>query len=118
MIGAVEPNWTGAGWLHASPLFTFAGIAFIYTPMQLGLQVIYQPNFDAGRWLRVVEDERPMAVFLVPSMAHLLIDHPRFAEADLSSIQICSIGSARWPPTWSSACRRGCPTPWSPTTTA
>ena len=94
MIGAVEPNWTGAGWLHASPLFTFAGIALVYTPMKLGLQVIYQPRFDAERWLRVVEEEQPTAVFLVPTMAHLLIDHPRFAEADLSSVQMCSVGSA------------------------
>ena len=94
MIGKVDPNWTGAGWLHASPLFTFAGIALVYTPMKLGLQVIYQPRFDAERWLRVVEDERPMAVFLVPTMAHLLIDHPRFPEADLSSVQMCSVGSA------------------------
>jgi acyl-CoA synthetase (AMP-forming)/AMP-acid ligase II len=35
-----------------------------------------------------------MAVFLVPTMAHLLIDHPRFAGADLSSVQMCSVGSA------------------------
>jgi len=94
MIGAVEPNWTGGCWLHASPLFTFAGIALVYTPMKLGLQVIYQPRFDADRWLRVVEDEHPVAVFLVPAMAHLLIDHPRFADADLSSVQMCSVGSA------------------------
>ncbi|MGO9856994.1 MAG: class I adenylate-forming enzyme family protein [Acidimicrobiales bacterium] len=94
MIGAVEPNWTGGGWLHASPLFTFAGIALVYTPMKLGLQVIYQPRFDADRWLRVVEEEHPVAVFLVPAMAHLLIDHPRFAEVDMSSVQMCSVGSA------------------------
>jgi len=94
MIGAIEPNWTGDGWLHASPLFTFAGIALVYTPMKLGLQVIYLPRFDAERWLRVVEEEHPRAVFLVPAMAHLLIDHPRFDEADLSSVQMCSVGSA------------------------
>jgi acyl-CoA synthetase (AMP-forming)/AMP-acid ligase II len=94
MIGAVDPNWTGGGWLHASPLFTFAGIALVYTPMKLGLQVIYQPRFDADRWLRVVEEERPVALFLVPAMAHLLIDHPRFDEADLSSVTMCSVGSA------------------------
>ena len=94
MIGAVEPNWSGAGWVHASPLFTFAGIALVYTPMKLGFQVIYQPRFDAGRWLEVVEEKRPMAVFLVPAMAHLLIDHPRFDEADLSSVAMCSVGSA------------------------
>jgi acyl-CoA synthetase (AMP-forming)/AMP-acid ligase II len=94
MIGAVEPNWTGGGWLHSSPLFTFAGIALVYTPMKLGLQPIYIPRFDADRWLRVVEEERPVAVFLVPAMAHLLIDHPRFDEADLSSVTMCSVGSA------------------------
>ena len=94
MVGAIEPNWTGGGWLHASPLFTFAGIALVYTPMKFGLQVIYQPRFEADRWLRVVEEERPVSVFLVPAMAHLLIDHPRFDEADLSSVQLCSVGSA------------------------
>jgi len=46
------------------------------------------------RWLRVVEEERPVAVFLVPAMAHLLIDNPRFDEADLSSVTMCSVGSA------------------------
>ena len=94
MIGAVEPNWSGDGWVHASPLFTFAGIALVYTPMKLGMQVIYQPRFEAERWLRVVEEQHPRAVFLVPAMAHLLIDHPRFADADLSSVQMCSVGSA------------------------
>jgi acyl-CoA synthetase (AMP-forming)/AMP-acid ligase II len=94
MVGAVDPNWTGGGWLHSSPLFTFAGIALVYTPMKLGLQVIYQPRFDADRWLEVVETQRPVAVFLVPAMAHLLIDHPRFDEADLSSVGMCSVGSA------------------------
>jgi acyl-CoA synthetase (AMP-forming)/AMP-acid ligase II len=94
MIGAVDPNWSGGGWVHASPLFTFAGIALVYTPMKLGLQVIYQPRFDADRWLEVVESEHPVAVFLVPAMAHLLIDHPRFEEADLSSVTMCSVGSA------------------------
>ena len=94
MVGAIEPNWSGGGWVHSSPLFTFAGISLVYTPMKFGLQVLYQPRFDADRWLRLVEDERPVSVFLVPAMAHLLIDHPRFDEADLSSVQLCSVGSA------------------------
>ncbi len=94
MVGAVEPNWTGGGWVHSSPMFTFAGISLVYTPMKFGLQVIYLPRFDADRWLRVVEEERPVSVFLVPAMAHLLIDHPKFDEADLSSVQLCSVGSA------------------------
>ena len=35
--GAPNPHYSGQCWLHASPLFTFAGIGFIYNPMQLGL---------------------------------------------------------------------------------
>ena len=53
---------------------------WVYTPMKFGLRVIDQPRFEADRWLRVVEEERPVSVFLVPAMAHLLIDHPRFDE--------------------------------------
>jgi acyl-CoA synthetase (AMP-forming)/AMP-acid ligase II len=94
MIGAVEPNWNGGGWVHSSPLFTFAGISLVYTPMKFGLKVIYLPRFDADRWLQVVEDERPVSVFLVPAMAHLLLDLPRFDSADLSSVELCSVGSA------------------------
>lgn len=88
------PNWGGSGWLHASPLFTFAGIASVYNPMKLGMTGMYQPRFDAGAWLDVVEQRRPSAVFLVPAMAQLLIAHPRFANSDLSSITMASLGSA------------------------
>ncbi|HEX5266708.1 MAG TPA: class I adenylate-forming enzyme family protein [Acidimicrobiales bacterium] len=89
-----RPNWSGDGWLHASPLFTFAGIASVFNPMKLGMTGVYQPRFDAAEWLDVVEKRRPAAVFLVPAMAQLLLAHPRFDEADLGSILMASIGSA------------------------
>jgi len=89
-----EPNWTGAGWMTSSPLFTFSGIAFVYNPMKLGLTGLFQAKFDAGRWLEYVEKHRPAAVFIVPAMAQLIIAHPRFEEADLSSLTLCSLGSA------------------------
>jgi acyl-CoA synthetase (AMP-forming)/AMP-acid ligase II len=92
--GAPHPSYSGQCWLHASPLFTFAGIGFIYNPMQLGMWGVYQPRFDAGRWLEVVDELRPQFVFLVPSMAQLITAHPRFADADLSSIVMCAVGSA------------------------
>jgi acyl-CoA synthetase (AMP-forming)/AMP-acid ligase II len=88
------PRWSGEGWLHASPLFTFAGIASVYNPMKLGMTGLYQARFDAGAWLEEVERRRPTAVFLVPAMAQLLLAHPRFPTADLESIRLASIGSA------------------------
>jgi acyl-CoA synthetase (AMP-forming)/AMP-acid ligase II len=89
-----KPQWSGGGWMHASPPYTFAGLAFVYTPMKLGLKGIYLPGFDAGTWLDTVESERPGSVFLVPAMANLLLEHPRFETADLGSLQLCTVGSA------------------------
>ena len=89
-----QPAFNGGGWLHASPPYTFAGLSFVYTPMKLGMKGVYQARFDAGPWLETVATERPVAVFLVPAMALLLLDHPDFETTDLSSVQICSVGSA------------------------
>jgi len=88
------PRWTGAGWLHCSPMFTFAGIASTYNPMKLGMTLMYLPRFDVDRWFDVVEQRRPAATFLVPAMAELLIASDRFDGSDLSSITMCPLGSA------------------------
>jgi acyl-CoA synthetase (AMP-forming)/AMP-acid ligase II len=93
-----EVEWTGNRWLHGSPLFTFAGISFIYNPMKMGMQAMFLPRFDAERWLRIVEERRPTMAFVVPAMAQLLVTSPRFEEADLSSLDMLSIGSAPLPP--------------------
>jgi acyl-CoA synthetase (AMP-forming)/AMP-acid ligase II len=94
MIPNHEPQWTGAGWLHGAPMFTFAGIAFIYNPMKMGLHGMYLPKFDAQRWLRIVAEERPAMAFLVPAMAELLVATPGFEDPDLRSLTAVSIGSA------------------------
>ena len=94
MVPFHKPAWGSGVWLHASPMHTFAGLSFIYTPMKLGLRGTYLPRFDAATWLDTVESDRPGFVFLVPSMATLLLEHPRFVTADLSSIVQCTVGSA------------------------
>jgi acyl-CoA synthetase (AMP-forming)/AMP-acid ligase II len=75
-------------------MFTFAGIAFIYNPMKMGLHGMYLPKFDAQRWLRIVAEERPAMAFLVPAMAELLVATPGFEDPDLRSLTAVSIGSA------------------------
>jgi acyl-CoA synthetase (AMP-forming)/AMP-acid ligase II len=89
-----EPQWSGSGWIHGAPMFTFAGIAFIFNPMKLGLHGMYLPKFDAARWLDIVATERPTMAFLVPAMAELLVATPGFEEPDLRSLKMVSIGSA------------------------
>ena len=95
------PSWSGAGWLSASPLFTFAGITAVYNPMKLGMASLHLPRFDARAWIEAVQAERPAMVFLVPAMAELLLAEPAFVEADLSSIGLAAVGSAPLAPaTW------------------
>jgi acyl-CoA synthetase (AMP-forming)/AMP-acid ligase II len=94
LLPNAEPVWQGTAWLTATPVFTFAGLGFIYNPMKAGMTVLYLPKFDAGRWLEIVEDERPVMAFVVPAMARLLIHHPGFDSADLSSLDSLILGSA------------------------
>ena len=83
-----------AGWLHGAPLFTFAGMSFIFNPMKMGLTGLYMPKFDVDHWFDVVERDQPMMIFLVPAMAELITASPRFDGADLSAPIAVSIGSA------------------------
>ena len=89
-----EPPWSGDAWIHASPLSSFAGISFVYNPMKMGMRGLYLPRFDVDSWLDAVEQHRPTCAFLVPAMAQLLVTHDRWAEADLDSLTLVSIGSA------------------------
>ncbi len=89
-----RPEWRGTGWFTASPVFTFAGLGFIHNPMKAGMTALYLPAFDAGRWLGIVERERPVIAFIVPAMAQLIIHHDRFESSDLSSLGRIILGSA------------------------
>jgi acyl-CoA synthetase (AMP-forming)/AMP-acid ligase II len=94
MIPNSAPVWTNLGWLHGAPLFTFAGMSFIFNPMKMGLAGLYMPKFDVDRWFDIVERDKPMMIFLVPAMAELITASPRFEGADLSGPLAVSIGSA------------------------
>jgi acyl-CoA synthetase (AMP-forming)/AMP-acid ligase II len=94
MMANTRPAWHGSKWLTATPVFTFAGLGFIYSPMKAGMTVLYLPRFDAGQWLGIVESERPVIAFIVPAMARLLLHHPAFESADLSSLKRVVLGSA------------------------
>jgi acyl-CoA synthetase (AMP-forming)/AMP-acid ligase II len=94
-----EPRWSGDSWIHCSPLSTFAGISFVYNPMKMGMRGLYLPRFDPDPWFDAVEQWRPTMAFVVPAMVQLLLTHPRWATADLSSLGVLSIGSAPLAPT-------------------
>jgi long-chain acyl-CoA synthetase len=87
-------KWNGLGFMTCSPFATTSGILLVEGPLRNGMTGWYLPRFDAGRWLELVERDRPIAAFLVPAMARLLVAHPRFADADLSSLAVLTFGGA------------------------
>jgi acyl-CoA synthetase (AMP-forming)/AMP-acid ligase II len=90
----VPETWLGLGFLTASPFATTSGSLLVCGPMRAGLSGSFLPRFDAARWLRAVETDRPVAAFLVPAMVELIVRAPEFGAADLSSLAVVNIGSA------------------------
>jgi acyl-CoA synthetase (AMP-forming)/AMP-acid ligase II len=83
--------------LLCAPLYHIAGITNVMTSLFTGRRLVVMPQFDATRWLELVERERVTHAFVVPTMMKQLVDHPDFARYDLSSIQNLSYGGAPMP---------------------
>jgi acyl-CoA synthetase (AMP-forming)/AMP-acid ligase II len=90
----VPEEWVGGGFLMGSPFSTTTGSLLVCGPMRGGMSGWFLPKFDPERWLRLVETERPTVAMLVPAMMALLVAHPYFERADLSSLAVVSCGSA------------------------
>jgi acyl-CoA synthetase (AMP-forming)/AMP-acid ligase II len=56
-----------------------------------------QERFDAGEWLRLVQEHRVRTAFLVPTMLLRILDHPDFTDTDLSSLVAIAYGAAAAP---------------------
>lgn len=83
--------------LLCAPLYHIAGATNMMTTLWTGRRLVVMPQFDAGRWLELVERERITHAFVVPTMMKHLLDHPDFATRDLSSLEVLSYGGAPMP---------------------
>jgi fatty-acyl-CoA synthase len=74
-----------------------------------GARVILERQFEADRVLRLIEEKRVTTMMGVPPIYLFLSQHPRFADADLSSLERAVVGGAPMPEalleTWAA---RGC----------
>jgi acyl-CoA synthetase (AMP-forming)/AMP-acid ligase II len=85
--------------LSPMPLFHTAGcaMAVLGTIACVGTLVL-PPYFDPGLVLELVEAERAQCLLGVPTMLIAYVDHPRFAETDVSSVRCVITGGAVVPP--------------------
>jgi len=80
--------------VQTAPMFHIGGAALMLQVLQwLGKQVIL-PAFDETVLLETLQREKGTETFIVPTMLKRMIEHPRFSEYDLSSLQILFYGAA------------------------
>ncbi|CAN5456293.1 long-chain fatty acid--CoA ligase [soil metagenome] len=84
-------------YLHAAPMFHLADGSQTYATTWIGGLHIFVPAFEAGLVGRTIESERVTLVLLVPSMVNMLINDPKTAERDLTSLRLVMYGASPMP---------------------
>jgi fatty-acyl-CoA synthase len=80
--------------LAVLPLFHVGGLCIQTLPaLAVDACVRLHARFDAGAWFDDVAGWRPTTSLLVPAVMHALIEHPRWPDADLSSLAFVNSGS-------------------------
>jgi long-chain acyl-CoA synthetase len=80
------------------PFFHVYGLAIIMLrSVWLGFELVLYLRFDAERVLHDVTAKRVSLMAGVPTMYAGLVQHPRFAQTDFSSLKLCSSGGAPLP---------------------
>jgi acyl-CoA synthetase (AMP-forming)/AMP-acid ligase II len=79
------------------PFFHVGGAIGTLGSLYSGNTYVIQNRFDAGEWLRLVQEHRVTSTFLVPTMLQRILDHPDFGNTDLSSLSAIAYGAAAAP---------------------
>ena len=70
------------------PLFWVGGLSYtLVSAMHAGATVVFEERFEPGATLDLIERHRATHVIGWPHIAKALVEHPSFAERDLSSIR-------------------------------
>ena len=79
------------------PLYHVAGMQAALAAVFGGRTLAIMPQFDPEGWLALVAEHRVNRAMLVPTMLKRVIEHPRFADYDLSSLDVITYGAAPMP---------------------
>ena len=80
------------------PLFhVFANTCVLNRTVLKGGMMVLLPRFDAGQCLAAIQRTRATALPGVPTMYRALLDHPKLASTDFSSLRVCISGGAPLP---------------------
>ena len=66
------------------PLYHTMGVRSLLAMSLIGGTFVCLPRFDAARALELIAAEKITNLYLVPTLYHDLLHHPRFAQTDVS----------------------------------
>ncbi|MBX7541487.1 long-chain-fatty-acid--CoA ligase [Qipengyuania sphaerica] len=96
----LNPFGTAASevFMGALPFFhVFANTALLNHAMVTGASIAMVPRFDAGQVLDTIQKYKTTGFPGVPTMFQALLDHPKLARTDVSSLKVCISGGAPMP---------------------
>ena len=79
--------------LSCAPLSHAGGTMILPTLLKGGTMLVL-PTFDALAVMQAIQAHRINCMMLVPTMIYAILDHPRFAEFDLSSLETVFYGAS------------------------
>jgi long-chain acyl-CoA synthetase len=95
MPPAPDPTAPQKASLLSVPFFHATGCFAVMIPaMMSGGKIVLQRRWDVDAALALIEKEKINSAGGVPTIAWQILEHPRFAEFDLSSLETISYGGA------------------------
>ena len=84
--------------LTVLPMFHVGGLCIQTLPaLHAGAMVTLHRRFEAGAWLRDVQQRRPTISLMVPATLRAVLEHVDFEKTDLSSLKLLNAGSSLVP---------------------
>ncbi|MFI1378663.1 long-chain-fatty-acid--CoA ligase [Embleya sp. NPDC020886] len=80
--------------LHAAPLFHIAGFGVWLMNSIVGTPQAVLPAFDPEQVAATIQRERVTEIFLAPTMVQMMLEHPKFAGYDLSTLRLLTYGAS------------------------
>ncbi len=84
-------------YLHQTPMFHAASMGGIMGTPASGGTTVYQPMFDPGGALALIEEHAVTQTMMVPTMIAMALDHPDFAPEKLASLTQLTYGASPMP---------------------
>ena len=83
--------------LHAAPMFHLTDGFFLMLGTTLGVTHVIVPAFEPTLVLETIQEENIRTALLVPTMINMVVNHPRIAGYDLSSLRRLVYGASPMP---------------------